>query len=220
MHPRYRRSPTGGSGGARLSPGGYGVMSVILVPIATAGEILGVVGFETTRKARPWSDEDYTLLEIVGNLFADLFSRIRAQERLRESEERFRSLVERSHDCYIRATTKPQAIEYISPSCESLTGYTREEILGDPGGFIRQLIHPDDRKTFFALLQERDATARQPYVFRIRRKDGLYIWVEACTIPPVYGNEGRPVGIDYAIHDIDAGSRPRRRSSRPTRNSP
>ncbi|SCL76019.1 Staphylococcus exoprotein expression protein R [Methanoculleus chikugoensis] len=181
---------------------GYGVMSIILVPIANADEILGVVGFETTRKARAWSDEDHTLLEIVGNLFADLFSRIRAQERLRESEERFRSLVERSHDCYIRATTKPQAIEYISPSCESLTGYTREEILSEPD-FIRQLIHPDDRKTFFALLQERDACASQPYVFRIRRKDGRYIWVEACTIP-VYGNDGRPVAIDYAIHDIDA----------------
>ncbi|MDN7012780.1 PAS domain S-box protein [Methanoculleus sp. FWC-SCC3] len=181
---------------------GYGVVSIVLVPIATVDEILGVIGFETTRKTRAWSDEDITLLEIVGNLFADLFSRIRAQEKVHESEERFRSLVERSHDCYIRATTTPQAIEYISPSCESLVGYTREEILGDPD-FIRRLIHPKDRKTFFALLQERDATARQPYVFRVRRKDGRYIWVEACTIP-VYRNDGRAVAIDYAIHDIDA----------------
>jgi PAS domain S-box-containing protein len=180
----------------------YGVVSIILVPIATADEILGAIGFETTRKARAWSDEDITLLEIVGNLFADLFSRIRAQERLHESEERFRSLVERSHDCYIRVTTKPQTIEYISPSCESLTGYTREEILSNPN-FIRRLIHPEDRKIFSTLLKERDACARQPYVFRIRRKDGRYIWVEICTIP-VYGNNGHPIAIDYAVHDIDA----------------
>ncbi|KLK87486.1 histidine kinase [Methanoculleus sediminis] len=181
---------------------GYGVRSLILVPIATADELLGAIGFETARKTRTWSDEDVTLLEIVGNLFADLLSRIRVQERLRTSEERFRSLVERSHDCYIRATTAPQAIEYISPSCESLIGYTREEILGNPY-FIRRLIHPDDRETFLALLQERDACASQPYVFRVRRKDGGYIWVEACTIP-VYGNDGRAVAIDYAIHNIDA----------------
>ena len=180
----------------------HGVRSIALMPIATVDVFHGVIGFETTHKARVWSGEDLALLSIAGNLFADLFSRIRAQERLRESEERFRSLVERSHDCYIRATTDLQTIEYISPSCENLTGYAREEILDDPD-FIRQLIHPDDRKTFFALCEERDATASHPYVLRVRRKDGHYTWVEVCTIP-VYGNNGHPVAIDYAIHDIDA----------------
>jgi signal transduction histidine kinase len=37
----------------------------------------------------------------------------------------------------------------------------------------------------------------------VRQKDGRYIWVEACTIP-VYGSNGHPVAIDYAIHDITA----------------
>ncbi|MCK9299148.1 MAG: PAS domain-containing sensor histidine kinase, partial [Methanoculleus sp.] len=45
--------------------------------------------------------------------------------------------------------------------------------------------------------------AARPYVFRVRQKDGRYIWVEACTIP-VYGSNGHPVAIDYAIHDITA----------------
>lgn len=181
---------------------GYGVVSIVLVPIATADEIFGVIGFETTHKKRAWSDEDITLLEVVGNLFTDLFSRLRSQERLGESEERFRSLVEQSHDCYIRAVLEPLAIEYISPSCESLTGYTREEILGDPQ-FISRLIHPEDRETFLALAEERERCVSRPYVFRVRRKDGRYIWIEACTIP-VYGSNGHPVAIDYAIHDITA----------------
>ena len=180
----------------------YGIRSLILVPIPTADEVLGALGFETARQTRTWSDEDIALLEIVGNLFADLFSRIRAHERLRESEERFRTLVEQSHDCYIRATTAPPVIEYISPSLETLTGYSREEVLSDPR-IIRQSIHPEDRKTFLALMQERDACAGQLYIFRVRRKDGRYIWVEVCTIP-VYGDDERPVAIDYAVHDIDA----------------
>ncbi|PKL62611.1 MAG: histidine kinase [Methanomicrobiales archaeon HGW-Methanomicrobiales-2] len=180
----------------------YGIQSIVLVPIATADELLGVIGFETIRQTRPWPDEDLSLLTIVGNLFADLFSRIRVHERLRESEKRFRTLVEQSHDCYIRATTTPPAIEYFSPSCESLTGYTQEEILSDPT-LIERSIHPDDRETFLALMQERDACASRLYVFRVRRKDQRYIWVEVCTIP-VYGNDGRAVAIDYAVHDIDA----------------
>lgn len=180
----------------------HGVRSIALMPIATVDVFHGVIGFETTHKARVWSDEDLALLSIAGNLFADLFSRIRAQERLRESEERFRSLVERSHDCYIRTTTDLQTIEYISPSCENLTGYAREVFQDDPD-FIRQLIHFDDRKIFSALCDERGACAHQPYAFRVRQKDGRYVWIEVCTIP-VYGNDGRPVAIDYAVHDIDA----------------
>jgi len=179
-----------------------GIRSIILVPIVTADEALGIIGFETARQIRTWSDEDVTLLEVVGNLFADLFSRIRVHERLRESEERFRTLVEKSHDCYIRAATAPPALEYVSPSCESLIGYSREELMSNPE-LIAQLIHPEDRETLFALRRERGESAGRPYVFRARRRDGRYIWVEVCTIP-VCGNDGSLVAIDYAVHDIDA----------------
>jgi hypothetical protein len=37
----------------------------------------------------------------------------------------------------------------------------------------------------------------------VLRKDGRYVWVEVCTIP-VYGDDGRLVAVEYAIHDIDA----------------
>ena len=181
----------------------FGIRSIVLMPIATGDQVQGIIGFETTRKARVWSDEDLTLLEVIGNLFADLFSRMRVQERLRESEERFRTLVERSHDCYIRAAVAATpTIEYISPSCESLTGHSREEVMGDPA-LIGRLVHHEDREIYRTLLKERGSRVTRPYVFRVCRKDGRYIWVEVCTIP-VYGSDGRAVAIDYAIHDIDA----------------
>ena len=41
------------------------------------------------------------------------------------------------------------------------------------------------------------------YAFRVLRKDQRYVWVEVCTIP-VYGDDGRLVAVEYAIHDIDA----------------
>ncbi len=180
----------------------YGARSLVLVPIATADEILGIVGFETVRAPRKWSDDDITLLTVVGNLLANLFIRIRAHERLRESEERFRMLVERSHDCYIRATWQPPAIEYISPSCERLTGYTAGECMGIPG-FIPDLIHPDDREAFRTLVETPVLPADRPPILRVRRKDGRYAWIEVCTIP-VYGNDGHVAAVEYAVHDIDA----------------
>ncbi len=180
----------------------YEARSIILVPIATADELLGIIGFETVRAPRRWSDDDITLFTVVGNLLADLFIRIRAHERLRESEERFRMLIERSHDCYVRATRQPPAIEYISPSCERLTGYTPGECVDDPA-FIQGLIHPDDRETFRILIETPALPADRPPILRVRRKDGRYTWIEVCTIP-VYGNDGHVAAVEYAVHDIDA----------------
>ncbi len=181
----------------------FGVRSITLVPVATADEVMGAIGFETARKTRTWSDEDVTLLEVVGNLVADLFSRIRAHERLQKNEERFRTLVERSHDCYIHATTTPPAIEYISPSWERLTGYPPGKHLGDPE-FIEGLLHPDDREATLAHLLEPDAA--RLYTVRVLRRDGGYTWVEVCPIP-VYADDGRLAAIEYAVHDIDAWKR-------------
>ena len=178
----------------------FGIRSIVLVPVATAGEVLGLIGFETVTKTRSWSKDDVALLTVVGNLLADLFVRIRAHERLRKSEERFRTLVERSHDCYIRAAKQPPAIEYVSPSWERLTGYTREDYRNDPG-LVERSIHSDDRETFLALMREPGAD--RLYAFRVRRKDERYTWVEVCPIP-VYADDGRLVAVEYAVHDIDA----------------
>ncbi|MDI6867923.1 PAS domain S-box protein, partial [Methanoculleus sp.] len=180
----------------------YGISSIILVPITSTSEPLGIIGFETAGKKRRWSNEDITLLEIVGNLFSDLFSRLRAQERLLENEERFRTLIESSHDCYIRVTASPRKVDYISPSSERLIGYTPEEILGDPD-FIERVVHPDDREMLRALLEDPGGYTSREGTLRVRRKDGHYIWFEVSAIP-VYGNKGQPVAFHYAIHDIDA----------------
>jgi len=179
---------------------GHGILSVLLVPIATAGETLGVMGFETNARERAWSRDDITLLTVVGNQLASLLIRTRAHKQLSESEERFRTLIERSHDCYIRVNMVSSTIEYVSPSWERLTGYAVKECRGGRR-FIERLVHPDDQEVLSAMHQEPDSD--RLYAFRVLRKDHGYAWVEVCTIP-VYGDDGHLVAIDYAIHDIDA----------------
>jgi len=178
----------------------HGVMSILLVPVATAGKTLGVMGFETRVEERSWSRDDITLLTVIGNQLASLLVRTRAHKHLSESEERFRTLIERSHDCYIRINATSSAIEYVSPSLERLSGYTVEECLSDPG-LIKRSVHPDDREIFNAMREEPDPD--HLYTFRALRKDRRYAWVEVCKIP-FYGDDGRLVAVDYAVHDIDA----------------
>lgn len=93
-----------------------------------------------------------------------------AADALRESEARFRTLVEISTNGIIIIDPETR-LTYVSPAFERMTGYTAGELLGQP--FI-PLIHPDDvprTMDTFARLVERHET-RVTIEYRTFRRDG------------------------------------------------
>jgi signal transduction histidine kinase len=78
------------------------IKSIILIPIYLEDKWLGFLGFDSVRKKRRWNQEDQTLLQMVGEIFANTFKRKEAEERTQElvhsniSLERFAYMA--SHD--------------------------------------------------------------------------------------------------------------------------
>ncbi len=106
----------------------------------------------------------------------DLSDRVRAQQDLVMSEQRFRSMVENSFD--MLGVIDPEGrVVYQSPANTRMTGYTMDEIRGRD---IFTHVHPDDeariRATFKRLLAHEGAKAIME--FRYRRKDGTYLMLE------------------------------------------
>jgi diguanylate cyclase (GGDEF)-like protein/PAS domain S-box-containing protein len=65
---------------------------------------------------------------------------------------------------------------YVSPSVAEVLGYTPEEMLGGDGF---ALVHPEDRAQARAVLARLGpSTPVQSLIFRMRRKDDRYIWIE------------------------------------------
>ncbi len=118
----------------------------------------------------------------------------KTEEALKESEEKFRSLVENARDAIYIIT--PDGFEYANPAFEKLTGYSSEEILSKDFDF-RNLIHPDDVKK----IEEREKVGEQGkelpgrYEFRIVTKDGKERIVEARTASVGKGKKVRVIGI-------------------------
>lgn len=128
--------------------------------------------------------------ELYEQVEQELAERVRAEERLRESEERFRALVQNSSDIIV-VLDRDGIIEYVSPSVERVLGIPVSHFEGmDPFQFL----HPEDRDATHSRLLE---AIRQPGVpllheFRISDKNGVWVSLETVTtclfdVPSVRG---------------------------------
>ena len=121
----------------------------------------------------------------------DITERKDAEERLREAEERYRSLIEQLPVAvYTDAVDDVATALYISPQYEELTGYSPEQRLRDPDLWVHML-HPDDRER---VLAESDRTNRsgEPFdtEYRIVAADGRVVWLHdhAVQVRDANGN--------------------------------
>jgi PAS domain S-box-containing protein len=121
----------------------------------------------------------------------DVTARRRAEEALRESEERYRALIENAHDIIVILDPATGRMLYQSPSMERILGYTPEEMEGRDS---LQLIHPDDRERVMATIA---ATAAAPGTtghaeYRYRHRDGGWRLVETFgrTLSPASAEQG------------------------------
>jgi PAS domain S-box-containing protein len=117
----------------------------------------------------------------VTSLFAvarDITQRKTAELALRESEERHRFLSEHSTDMLSRQAPDG-TILYASPVSLTLLGYSTDELIGTS---VFEYCHPDDLEAMRAasarLLGHADI---ETLTYRIRRRDGEYIWFETTS---------------------------------------
>ncbi len=118
---------------------------------------------------------------------------------VRESEARYRALAEFASDMIVRRTIDGRG-NYVSPASLELLGYRPEEL--SPSR-LAEALHPDDRERALevrsALGEGRIERARISY--RLRHKDGRWIWVEAQA-RLVRDEAGRPLETITAMRDI------------------
>ena len=98
------------------------------------------------------------------------------QDRLKENEERFRTLIEGSSDM-IQVVDEQGVLEYVSPSMQRIMGYDPQEPLGDSAF---KIVHPDDRAEVLRSFKEVLTHPQMPVkvVCRCRHKDGSWHYLE------------------------------------------
>ncbi len=121
----------------------------------------------------------------------DITERKRAEEALRESEEKYRCLVDNANQIIVVA--QDGMLKFVNRRGMELWGYTEQEATKRP---FLEFIYPDDRH----LLTENHARLikgdliQQRYEFRVMAADGRVYWVEINPVPIVW--KGRPATLD------------------------
>jgi diguanylate cyclase (GGDEF)-like protein/PAS domain S-box-containing protein len=134
-------------------------------------------------------------VEAIEGLIYDVTEAVRVEERLRETEAGYRTLVERvPPTIYIQRPREGQTAAYdmtfMSPRVEELLGYPPQRFLEDPH-FWDNVIHPDDRERVLAEDERTDRTG-EPFSMKYRVVDqkGRAIWIrdEATLVRDAAGD--------------------------------
>jgi len=127
--------------------------------------------------------------------------RRRMEEALRESEAKYRLLVENASEAII--VVQDGMIRFANPKTSQLTGYSQEELAAIP--FI-ELIHPDDRKRALECHAGKPQGAASTHMHSLRLIDRHRHtkWVEVTTVLLTW--EGRLATLNF-LSDITAHKR-------------
>ena len=124
------------------------------------------------------------------------------QESLRESEEKYRTLVEQLPAIiFTIAPDEARTLLYVSPPAEGLLGVSPAEYLADPAIWKSQ-VHPDDRDRIMAEIEASFATLT-PLVdeMRMQSRSGALVWFQTQA-RPVPDPSGRTLSLQGVLLDI------------------
>ena len=162
------------------------------------------------RQPTLWSEYRWQILVILAltiaqwllitALLAERRRRRSAQKNVEVAELRYRTVADFTQDCeYWR---RPDgSLEYISPSCRALTGYTPEEFLDRPQ-LLEEMVVDEHRAGWQAHLRAKSGGgSAQRLEFQVRTKAGELRWVEHLCAP-VVAADGAFLGTRGSDRDI------------------
>ena len=143
---------------------------------------------------------------------SDLDMETKLSERLKEEKQKSRFLMAASTDIFYEVNVSDNRLKALNPKVsEAILGITDMQDFDGERRPYWELIHPDDREGFVDRFFNYDHMAIMPdqqmhYEYRVKNKDGDYIWVEHQAQAIAF-DEGKVIRIIGRISDVTSKKR-------------
>ena len=190
----------------------YDKVNSICTPLKTKKGVIGILNLNRQADSEPFTEDNLKLLSTMAheaasaienaNLFEEiqkeLNERKRAEVALRESEDKYRSLVNNIKLGIFRSTPGPYGkfIEF-NLAMEEITGYSREELLSMNVSDL--YVRPEERE--IVVQEVATPTGKTTKELNFRKKDGTEIMVSDTKLA-VRDNTGKVLYFDGIIEDV------------------
>ncbi|MBY5921782.1 PAS domain S-box protein [Ferrimonas balearica] len=144
----------------------------------------------------------------IAAIIRDISERRAMDRKLRESEERFRTLVGNIPGVVYRcALDKDWTMAFISDYIKELSGYPAKDFLNNAKRSFASLVHPDDNARLSEVVHTAVANGESwALEYRILNRQGRVRWVYEKGRAH-YDDEGKPMWLDGSIHDVTEARR-------------
>ncbi|MFW9914912.1 MAG: PAS domain S-box protein [Candidatus Thorarchaeota archaeon] len=175
---------------AKLMAGDIQLVEYFENPIMTRSDEERIIGWHNTLLKKN--------SQIIGTLSSgeDITERKHAEQKLTESEEKYRDLIKNMNDVIYILDNKGDTT-YCSPSIETMLGYTPSEIIESP---IANFLHPEDKQRALGGMQAALSGNSAQDEYRLISKSGDVHWVHSSS--RLIMSEDRVIGLQGTLRDI------------------
>lgn len=153
-----------------------------------------------------WLNSKFLIRDNAGRKYVagsgvDITEKVESEKKLSQSEKKFRSVLDNSIDAIYRYNIQADKYEYFSPACNSVYGFTPEEMMAMKAEESFSRVHRDDYNKVVSSVKILNELGKNSVELRWLAKDGSYRWLS--TNMHLFRDEsGRPLYRDGVVRDI------------------
>jgi PAS domain S-box-containing protein len=175
------------------------IRSILILPIFSGPVLWGFIGFDDCETAQRWHEDDIKLLQVVADGIGAAVLRERSEKALRESEEKYRTILESIEEGYFEVDIAGHLTFFNEAACR-LVGYSQDELMGMNN---RRLTDEENAKKIYRTFNEiyRTGVPAKGFDWEIVRKDGTKRSIES-SVSLIRDDSAQPRGFRGVIRDI------------------
>lgn len=175
------------------------IQCIAIIPIRSGNDVVALLCL-SSKYIDEIPSQSKTAIETIAASIGSVLKRIKVENELKESEERFRTVADFTHDWEYWISPEGRFL-YVSPSCKRITGYSPDDIMQD-SSVLKNIVAPEHWPEFYRRIYSHDLSEdSSEFEYKILTRTNEKKWLSHVS-SPVYNKDNSYLGRRGSSRDI------------------